>query len=175
MVSHPPPGPKTTSSISTLVSPTPTKNGGKTPKEMTEPHPPPTCALCDVQGHVTQNCPYFPIVCTHMNTIVKNDDNPVVNVPTVPVVKNKSLWTYHSCEVCGLYGHYSHHFPNFPEYRSLLSDLHKHCRESEIIFLEDIHPSASSSNTNNTIYTISTSSCPFPSLTVKDPPDLSQR
>ena len=46
-------------------------------------------------------------------------------------------------------------------------------RESETTIIEEIHPPASSSNTN-TIYTISTSSSTFPPSTVEDPPDLSQ-
>ena len=129
--------------------------------------------MSDVQIHATQNCPDFPILRTHMRTIVKIDNAPVVNIPTIPAVKNKSLQTNHPCANCGLYGHYSHHFPNLSKYRSLLSDLHKNSRESKITILGEIHPSASSSYTNNTIYMISTSSRSFPSSSMEYPSDLS--
>ena len=143
------------------------------PKMMAEPCPPPTCALCDVELHATQNFPDFPILRTHMSTVVEIDDAVVVNIPTIPMVKNKLLGTNHPCAVCGLYGHYSHHLPKFLKNWSLLSDLRKNFHKCEIIFLEEIHPSASSSNTHRTIYTISTSSSPFSSLIVKYPIYLS--
>ena len=89
------------------------------------------------------------------------------------MVKNKSLRTNHPCAVCSLYGHYSHHFPDFLEYRALLRDLCKHSHESDITILDEIHPLASSSDTTNTIYTISSSSSPSVYSVIEDPFDLS--
>ena len=74
----------------------------------------------------------------------------------------------------GLYGNYSLYFPNILEYRSLLSDLHKHSHESEITYLKEIYPPASSLDTNNSIYMISNYSNPSSSSTNEDPPDQSR-
>ena len=147
---------------------------GKAAKEMTEPRPTPTCTLCDIQGHATQNCMELHLLRTHMDGIEETDGAPVVTILDPRVVKNKSLRTNHPCVVCDLYGHYSHHFPKLPEYRSALRNLQKHSRKSYITILEEIHPSVSSSDTTNTIYMISTSSSPFHSSVVEDPPDLFQ-
>ena len=51
-------------------------------------------------------------------------------------------------------------------------NLFKHSCEFEIIFLKEIHPLSSSFNTNNTIYMISTSSRPSPSVTAEDHSNL---
>ena len=58
---------------------------------MPEPRSSPTCALCDVQGHVTQNSLDLPILRTHMWIVVETDDTPIVNIPTIPKVKKTSL------------------------------------------------------------------------------------
>ena len=81
--------------------PPPINTEEKEPKSPTEPCPPPTCALCDVQGHATQNYPYFPILLTHMCIVVESNESLVVNVPTIPAVKKKSLQTNHSCVIYG--------------------------------------------------------------------------
>ena len=98
---HPNLGIKMNSSVSIATPHFSTKTEDKTLKPSIEPYPPPTCSLCDVQGHVTQHCTSFPILCTHMHTVVETDDAPFVNVPTIPMVKNKSLRANHPCVFCG--------------------------------------------------------------------------
>ena len=69
-----------------------------------------------------------------------NENIPVVELPTAPIVRNKALRTNHACALCGLYGHYAHHCQDLPEFQIALADLRQHSLESEITLIEEVHP-----------------------------------
>ena len=96
----------------------------------------------------------------------------MVELPSGPIVRNKSLRTNHACTLCGLYGHYSHHYQDFIEFRMALDDLRQHSLESEITLIEEVHPPPPSSDTMS-IYMMSTSTDPNVSTITDSPSDLS--
>ena len=77
-----------------------------------------------------------------------NENIPVVELPTMPVVRNKALRTNHAYALCGLYGHYSHHCQFLPELRMALADLCHHSLESEITLIDEVHPPPPSLDTS---------------------------
>jgi len=82
------------------------------------------CALCDVDGHATNNYLELP----HVKYVV-TDTFPDYNIPEVHVTlpestkKNISLSTYHPCDLCDNYGHYSHRFPCLKDFFDTLQVL----------------------------------------------------
>ena len=108
----------------------------------------------------------------HLDAMDTNEDIPVVELPTAPVVKNNALRTNHDCTLCGLYGHYSHHCQDLLEFRMALDNLRQHSLESEITPIEEIHPPPPSSDTMS-IYMMSSSTDALVSTTNDGPSDLS--
>ena len=108
----------------------------------------------------------------HLDAMDTTENLPMVEFPSRPIVRNKSLITNHACTLYGLYGHYSHHYQDLVEFQSALSQLQKHSLEFEVTAIEEIHPPVSSSTTT-TIYMISSSSSPSISSLMEDPPDIS--
>ena len=90
----------------------------------------------------------------HLDAMDTNENIPMVELPTTPIVRNKALRTNHACALCGLYGHYSHHCQDLLEFRMALADLHQQSLESEITLIEEVHPPLPSSETIS-IYMIS--------------------
>ena len=59
----------------------------------------------------------------HLDAMDTTKNVPVVELPTVPIVRNKALRTNHACALCGLYGHYSHHYQDLSKFRKALANL----------------------------------------------------
>ena len=97
---------------------------------------------------------------------------PMVEIPSGPIVKNKSLRTNHACALCGLYGHYSHHFQDLSKFRTALANLRQHSLEYEITLMEEFHPPTPSSDTMS-IYMMSSSTDPLVSTIIDGSSDLS--
>ena len=108
----------------------------------------------------------------HLDAMDTNENIPVVELPTTPIVRNKALRTNHACALCGLYGHYSHHCQDFPEFRMALANLRQHSLESEITLIEEAHPPPPSSDTMS-VYMMSSSTDPLISTSNNGPSDLS--
>jgi hypothetical protein len=93
--------------------------GGKNKKEPTTPLPPrvqPPCALCDKDGHQTNNCPSL----LELRNLIPLNQTPST-LPTVaststttPHSSSKGLRTKFACAICSEYGHYTHHCPALP-------------------------------------------------------------
>ena len=112
------------------------------------------------------------MIYAHLDDMDTNENLPVVEIPSVPIVRNKSLRTNHACTLCSLYGHYSHHCQDLPEFRMDLVDLHQHSLESEITLIEEVHPPPPSSNTMS-IYMMSNFTDLLISTSNDGPSDLS--
>ena len=97
---------------------------------------------------------------------------PVVELPSVPIVRNNSLRTNHACALCELYGHYSHHCQDLPEFRMALADLCQHYLEYEITLIKEVHSPPPSSDIMS-IYMMSSSTDPLVSTITNGPSDLS--
>ena len=138
--SHPTPDPQkpTTSPAPTL--PHPKRARGKNVKATAEHQQIPPCTVCEEQGHPTQNCLEIPIIWTHLDAMDRTKNLPMVELPSGPIARNKSLRTNHACALYGLYGHYSHHFQDLSEFRMTLSNLQQHDLESEITLIKEFHP-----------------------------------
>ena len=134
--SHPPPGPQKPTIASAPTPPHPKRARGKNVKANTGPRQIPPCAICEEQGHPTQNCPKIPLIRTHLDAMDTTKNLPMVELPSKPIVRNKSLRTNHACALCELYGHYSHHYQDLPEFRMDLANLHQHSLEFEITLIE---------------------------------------
>ena len=102
----------------------------------------------------------------------KMENLPVVELPSVPTVRNKSLRKNHACTLCGLYGHYSHHYQEFSKFQMDLANLQQHSLEYEITLIEEVHPPPPSSDTMS-IYMMSNSTDPLVSTSNDGPLDLS--
>ena len=155
--SHPPPSPHKPTAAPTPTSPQPKRARGKNTKATAEPRQVPPCAICKQQGHTTQNCPEILVIHAHLDAMDMNENIPVVELPTMPLVKNKALRTNHACALCDLYGHYSHHCQDLPEFRLALTDLRQHSLESEITLIEEVHPPPPPSSDTMSIYIMSSS------------------
>ena len=97
---------------------------------------------------------------------------PMVELPSRPIVRNKSLRTNHACTLCRLYGHYSHHYQDLSEFRMVVANLRQHSLESEITLTEEVHLPPPSSDTMS-IYMMSISIDPLVSTITNGPSDLS--
>jgi hypothetical protein len=104
----------------TPILPTPpaTAGGKRAKKEPTAPLPPcipPPCALCDKEGHQTNNCPSLPEL---RNLIPPNSTTtPSITIATTQPSSSKGLKTKFACAICSEYGHYTHHCPALPRFR----------------------------------------------------------
>jgi hypothetical protein len=107
----------------TPILPTPpaTTGGRRVKKEPTAPCPPripPPCALCDREGHQTNNFPSLPEL---RNLIPPNPTpTPLTTTATTQPSSSKELKTKCACAICSEYGHYTHHCPSLPRFRQAL-------------------------------------------------------
>ena len=168
--SHPPPGPQKPTTTPATASPHPKRATGKNAKVIAKPQQIPPCVVCEQQGHPSQNCPEIPMICVHLDSMDTNENLHVVELPSAPIVRNKSLRTNHACALYRLYGHCFHHFQDFPKFPIALADLRQHSLESEITLIEEVHPPPPSSDT---IYMMSSSTDPIVYTTNDDPLDQS--
>jgi hypothetical protein len=105
-----------------LTNPPAIAGGRRKKKESIAPLPPcipPPCALCEKEGHPTNNCPSLPEL---QNLIPLNHTPPTLATiaspaTTIPPSSNKGLRTKFICAICSEYGHYTHHFPALPRFR----------------------------------------------------------
>jgi hypothetical protein len=103
----------------TPILPTPpaTAGGRRAKKEPTAPCPPripPPCALCDKEGHQTNNCPSLPEL---RNLIPPNPTpTPLTTTATLQPSSSKELKTKCACAICSEYGHYTHYCPSLPRF-----------------------------------------------------------
>jgi hypothetical protein len=121
----------------TPILPTPpaTARGRRKKKEPTTPLPaciPPPCALCEKEGHQTNNCPSLP----ELRNLI-----PISQTPTTPIIiaipttttqpsSSKGLRTKFVCAICSEYGHYTHHFPTLPHFRQTLAVVHQNIQNN---------------------------------------------
>ena len=77
---------------------------------------------------------------THLDAMDTNENLPMVELPSTPIVRNKSLRKNHACTLYRLYRHYSHHCHELPKFWMALADLHQHSLELEITLIEEVHP-----------------------------------
>jgi hypothetical protein len=95
--------------------------GRRKKKELTAPLSPciqPPCALCEKEGHQTNNCPSLPEL---RNLIPLNHTPPMLTTTaspttTTPPSSSKGLRTKFACAICLEYGHYTHHCPELPRF-----------------------------------------------------------
>jgi hypothetical protein len=110
-----------------LTNPPAPAEGRRKKKEPTAPLPPripPPCALCEKEGHQTNNCPSLPEL---QNLIPLNPTPPTPATKagpaptTPPPSSSKGLRTKYACAICLEYGHYTHHYPALPCFRKTLA------------------------------------------------------
>jgi hypothetical protein len=135
----------------TPILPTPPATAGfrRKQKEPTTPRPPcipPPCALCEKEGHQTNNCPSLPEL---RNLIPPNPTPPTpVTTASTPIPNpssSKGLRTKFACAICSEYGHYTHHCPALPRFRQTLAVVRQN-------FQNNPRPATSSSNITDIHY-----------------------
>jgi hypothetical protein len=101
-----------------LPTPSATTGGRRQKKEPTTPLPPripPPCALCDKEGHQTNNFPSLPEL---RNLIPPNPTpTPPITIATTQPSSSKGMKTKFACAICSEYGHYTHHCLALPRFR----------------------------------------------------------
>jgi hypothetical protein len=140
----------------TPILPTPpaTAGGRRKKKEPTAPLPPripPPCALCEKEGHQTNNCPSLP----ELRNLIPLNQTPTTPVTTVSPAttqpsSSKGLRTKFACAICSEYGHYTHHCPALPRFRQTLAAVRQD-------FQNNPRPTTSSSTTITDIRYVTTS------------------
>jgi hypothetical protein len=91
----------------------------KEPTNPLPPHIPPPCALCDKEGHQTNNFPSLPEL---WNLIPPNPTpTPPITTATSQLSSSKGLKTKFVCAIYSEYGHYTHHCPALPRFRQALA------------------------------------------------------
>ena len=138
--SHPPPGPQKPTTTPTPTLPHPKSARGQNMKATAEPRQILPCAVYEEQGHATQKFPEIPIICMHLDAMDTIENLPMVELPSGPIVRNKSLRTTHDCTLCRLYGHYYHHCQDLSAFQIFLANLRQHALETKITLIEEIHP-----------------------------------
>jgi hypothetical protein len=111
----------------TPILPTPpaTAGGRRKKKEPTAPLPPcipPPCALCEKEGHQTNNYPSLP----ELQNLIPLNQTPTTPATTVSPATTqpssiKGLRTKFACAICSEYGHYTHHCPALPRFQQTLA------------------------------------------------------
>jgi hypothetical protein len=134
--------PMTIPILTPTIPPTPpltnlpaTAGGRQKKKDPTTPLPPciqPPCALCEKDGHQTNNCPSLPEL---WNLIPLNQTPSMLatiasTVATAPHLSSKGLQTKFSCAICSEYGHYTHHCLVLSRFRQTLTVVHQ-CFQNE--------------------------------------------
>jgi hypothetical protein len=138
-----------------LTNPPATAGGRRKKKEPTTPLPPripPPCALCEKEGHQTNNCPSLPEL---RNLIPLNQTPPTLATTaspatTTPPSSSKGLRTKYACAICSEYGHYTHHCPALPRFRQTLAAVRQN-------FQSNPSPATSSSTNITDIRYVTTS------------------
>jgi hypothetical protein len=138
-----------------LTNPPATAGGRRKKKEPTTPLPPcipPPCALCEKEGHQTNNCPSLPEL---RNLIPLNHTPPTLATTaspatTTPPSSSKGLRTKYACAICSEYGHYTHHCPALPRFRQTLAAVRQN-------FQSNPSPATSSSTNITDIRYVTTS------------------
>jgi hypothetical protein len=141
----------TPTTLTTPILPTPpaTAGGRKKQKEPTAPRPPripPPCALCEKEGHQTNNYPSLP----ELRNLIPPNPTPSTPVTTASNTtpnpsSSKGLRIKFACAICSEYGHYTHHFPALPHFRQTLAAV---CEN----FQNNPRPTMSSSNITDIRY-----------------------
>jgi hypothetical protein len=107
-----------------------TARGRRKKKEPIDPLPPlipPHCALCEKEGHQTNNCPSLP----ELRNLIPLNQTPTTPATTASPTTTthpssiKGLRTKYACAICLEYGHYTHHFPALPRFRQTLAVVHQ--------------------------------------------------
>jgi hypothetical protein len=129
-----------------LPTPSATARGKKKQKEPVAPCPPripPPCALCEKEGHQTNNCPSLP----ELQNLIPPNPTPVTiaSTSTPNPSSCKDLRTKFACAICSEYGHYTHHCPALPHFWQTLAAV---CQN----FQNNPCPSTSSSNITDIRY-----------------------
>jgi hypothetical protein len=139
----------TTPTTPILPTPPATAGGRRKQKEPTAPRPPripPPCALCEKEGHQTNNCPSLP----ELRNLIPPNPTPPTPVTTASATtpnpsSSKGLRTKFACAICSEYGHYTHHFPALPRFRQTLAAVRQN-------FQNNPRPATSSSNITDIRY-----------------------
>jgi hypothetical protein len=138
----------------TPILPTPpaTAGGRRKQKEPIAPRPPripPPCALCEKEGHQTNNCPSLP----ELRNLIPPNPTPPTPVTTASTStpnpsSSKGVRTKFACAICSEYGHYTHHCPALPRFRQTLAAVRQN-------FQNNPRPATSSSNITDIRYVTS--------------------
>jgi hypothetical protein len=127
-----------------------TSGGRRKKKEPNAPLPPripPPCALCEKEGHQTNNCPSLP----KLRNLIPLNQTPITPATTASPTtithpsSSKGLRTKYACAICSEYGHYTHHFPALPHFRQTLAAVRQN-------FQNNPCPATSSSNITDIRY-----------------------
>ena len=110
----------------------------------------------------------------HLDAMDTNENIPMVEILTVPIVRNKALRTNHACALYGFYGHYSHHCQYLSKFRMALANIRQHSLESDFTLIKEVHPPPPSSDTMS-IYMMSSCTNPLISTITNCPSDMSLR
>ena len=94
--SHPPPDPQKQTTTLAPTPPHPKRASGKNVKATAKPRQIPPCTICEEQGHPTQKYPEIPIIHVHLDAMDTNENLPMVELPTMPIFRNKALRTNHA-------------------------------------------------------------------------------
>jgi hypothetical protein len=137
-----------------LTNPPATAGGRRKKKEPTAPLPPripPPCALCEKEGHQTNNCPSLP----ELRNLIPLNHSPTPTTTaspatTTPPSSSKGLRTKYACAICSEYGHYTHHCPALPRFRQTLAAVRQN-------FQSNPSPATSSSTNITDIRYVTTS------------------
>jgi hypothetical protein len=138
-----------------LTNPPATTGGRRQKKEPTAPLPPcipPPCALCEKEGHQTNNYPSLPEL---QNLIPLNQTPPTPATTTSPSTtthpsSSKGLRTKYAFAICSEHGHYTHHCPALPSFRQTLAVVRQN-------FQNNPSPATSSSTNITEIHYVTTS------------------
>jgi hypothetical protein len=133
-----------------LTTPPATAGGRREKKEPTAPlppHIPPPCALCEKEGHQTNNCPSLP----ELRNLIPPNQTPTTPVTTASPTtttqpsSSKGLRTKYECTICSEYGHYTHHCQALPRFWQTLAAVRQN-------FQNNPRPATSSSNITDIRY-----------------------
>jgi hypothetical protein len=144
----------TTPTTPILPTPPATAGGRRKKKEPAAPLPPripPPCALCEKEGHQTNNCPSLP----ELRNLIPPNPTPPTPITTASTTttnpsSSKGLRTKFACAICSEYGHYTHHCPALPCFRQTLAAVRQN-------FQNNPRPTTSSSTNITDIRYITTS------------------
>jgi hypothetical protein len=117
----------TTPPLTTLLVTVGGRRKKKEPTATLPPCIPPPCALCEKEGHQTNNFPSLP----ELRNLVPLNKTPTTPITTVSPTttthpsSSKGLRTKYTCAICSEYGHYTHHCPALSCFRQTLVVVHQ--------------------------------------------------